>query len=223
MSELDTGAGKVEVCNSGSADLSHTVGGDTLTIKTNANVANPNTSYDLEMGAQGIIISNNLASTNWSFGTVNFGSTGFFNNLIKNTGNESAVVTLTGMNYPNIFGLQGQPVNVASGSTTLSGTFTPPSGSGTWADQATLTVAAASGAVFCQPLPASWKTPTINLTGTASNNPTISISPTSLPFPAATCGGSLPAGENLTVQNNASSAQSYSAVMGSTGGATGTY
>jgi len=196
---------------------------DTLTIATNANVSSPDTSYDLEMGAQGVIISNKLASTSWSFGTVNFGSTGFFNNLIKNTGNESAVVTLTGMNYPNIFGLQGQPVDVAGGATTLSGTFTPPSGSGSWADQATLTVVPTAGAVLCQPLPSSWQTPTIDLTGKASNNPTISVSPTSLPFPAATCGSTLPASEQVQVQNNASTAQAYSAVLGSTGSATGTF
>jgi hypothetical protein len=191
---------------------------DVLTIATNANVSSPNTDVPISMGAQGIIISNNLASTTWSFGTVNFGSTGFYNNLIKNTGNDTAQVTLTGLNFSSIFGLQGQPVSVANGSVTLAGTFTPPSGNGTWADQGTLTVAPAPGAVFCEPLPSSWQAPTINLSGTASNNPTVSISPSSITFPSANCGGSVPTGHSVTITNNSSSPQAYTASLG-----TGTY
>src|SRR5262249_18313131 len=68
---------------------------DVRTIATNANGTTPNPDIPLSMGAQGIIISNNLASTTWSFGTVNFGASGFFNNLIKNTGNDTATVSLT--------------------------------------------------------------------------------------------------------------------------------
>jgi hypothetical protein len=196
---------------------------DTLTIQTNANNGNPTVIYALTMGAKGVIITNNLASTNWSFGTVSFGSTGFFNNLIKNAGNDVAVATLTGLNYPNIFGLQGQPVTLPNGPMTLSGTFTPPSGSGTWADQGVLTIAPGSGAVLCEPLPASWQTPTINLTGSANNNPVISVSPNTLPFPTADCGGSDPAAQSVTITNNTGTAQSYTAVLGSTGTATGTY
>jgi collagen type VII alpha len=196
---------------------------DVLTINTNANVTNPNTQVPLTMGAQGIIITNNLASANWAFGTVNFGSTGFYNNLITNSGNEAAQVTLTGTNYPSIFGLQGQPVSVPNGSVTLSGTFTPPSGTGTWADDATLTVAAPSGSVFCEPLPTSWQTPSISLSGTAGNSPVVSISPTSLPFPSANCGGTTPVGQGVTITNNGSASQAFTAVLGSTGTATGTY
>ncbi len=196
---------------------------DVLTISTNANVTNPNTDVPLQMGAQGVIIANNLASTTWAFGTVNFGSTGFYNNLIRNTGNANAQVTLTNLNYSSIFGLQGQPVSVGNGSTTLSGTFTPSSGSGTWADQGTLTVAPEPGAVLCEPLPSSWVTPTINLSGTASNSPALSISPSSLPFPAATCGGSVPASEDITLNNNGSTPVSFSAVLASTGTTTGTF
>ncbi len=199
---------------------------DVLTIATNANVtspSNPNTDVSLSMGAQGVIITNNLASTTWAFGTVNFGSTGFYNNLIKNAGNDIAQVTLTNLNYPAIFGLQGAPVSIVNGSTTLTGTFTPASGSGTWADQGTLTVAPNAGAVFCEPLPSSWQTPTINLSGTASNNPAVSISPSTVTFPSANCGGTVPGGQSVTVTNNGSSPVPFTAILGSTGTATGTY
>ena len=196
---------------------------DVLTIATNANVTSPNTNVPLQMGAQGIIITNNLASTNWAFGTINFGSTGVFNNLIRNTGNATAIVTLTNLNFGNIFGLQGQPVSISNGSSTLSGTFTPSTSSGTWADQGTLTIAPQPGAVFCEPLPTSWQTPTINLTGTAGNNPVVSISPSSLTFPSATCGGANPSAESVTLANNGSTSLSFTAVLGSTGTTTGTF
>jgi hypothetical protein len=191
---------------------------DQLVVATNANVMPPNITYGLQMGAQGVIVTNDLTSANWSFGTVNFGSTGYFNVLIKNAGNMGAVGTLTGLNYPNIYGLQGQPTSIASGSsTTLSGTFTPPSGSGTWSDQGKLTIAPVTGAVFCEPLPASWQTPTINLLGSASNNPVITVSPNNIAFPAATCGGTVPSALSTTISNSGS-ATTYSSAL-----QTGTY
>ncbi len=189
---------------------------DTLTIATNANVAQPNFSANLTMGAAGVIVSNSLATTNWAFGTVNLGSTGFYNVAIRNAGNEDVSVTLSGLNYPSIFGLENNPVIDSNPPDlmTITGTFTPPSGAGNWADTGTLTVAPVPGAVLCQPLPASWATPSVTFTGTASNNPVVSVGPTSLPFPAAKCGTTDPAAENVTVSNSGTTTLSYSAVLG---------
>jgi hypothetical protein len=196
---------------------------DKLTIATNANVPNPNTDVPLVMGAQGVIIDNILASTNWAFGTVNYGSTGLYNVAIHNSGNQQAQATLTGLNYPTIFGLQGNPatVNIGQG-TTLTGTFSPPSPNGTWADTGTLTITPVTGAVLCEPLPTSWQTPTLTFTGSAVPSD-ISVSPNPLAFPAATCTGALPAAKNVTVSNNGNNPQNYSATLSSTGTTTGTY
>jgi hypothetical protein len=189
---------------------------DTLTIATNANVAQPNFQASLTMSAAGVIISNTLATTNWSFGTVNRGSTGFYNVAIRNAGNEQVSVSLSGLNYPGIFGLQSNPDVDPSPPDllTIIGTFTPPTGTGSWADNGTLTVTPVAGAVLCQPLPASWTTPTITLTGTASNNPAVSVGPTALSFPAATCGGTAPAAETVTITNNGTASQPYTATFG---------
>jgi hypothetical protein len=66
--------------------------------------------------------------------------------------------------------------------------------------------------VFCSALPSSWTNPTITLQGSASNNPTVTISG-SLSFPAATCGGAVPPGQQIVIQNSASSAVSYTAQL----------
>jgi hypothetical protein len=207
---------------------------DSLLITTNANVTSPicgngangTCTASLTMGAQGVIITNNLASTNWGFGTVNFGATGYYNVPIRNAGNAPADVTLSGFSYsnPNIFGPQNTPITVNDGTgapnppvvTTISGTFTPPSGSGSWTDQATLSVTPATGFTLCAPLPASWQTPTITFTGGASNNPVVSVSPTSLQFPSVNCGAT-PAAESVTLINSSSTSQSYSVYLGGGG------
>ncbi len=207
---------------------------DTLLITTNANVTTPicgtgatgTCTVPVGMGAQGVIITNNLASTTWAFGTVNFGATGYYNVPIRNAGNAPADVTLAGFSYsnPNIFGPQSTPITVNNGTgapnppvvTTLSGTFAPPAGSGSWTDQATLTVTPATGFTLCAPLPASWQTPTITFTGSASNNPVVAVSPTSLQYPSVSCGAA-PASESVTLTNSSSTSQSYSVYLGGGG------
>ena len=188
---------------------------DSLTITTNANVAQPVFTAPLGMGAQGVIITSALATTTWDFGTVNYGSTGLFDAPIQNAGNEKFSVTLSGT-LTSFFNLQTNPAVDPSPPDvmTVVGTFTPAKDSTTHTDSGVLTVAPVAGAVLCQPLPASWVTPTILFRGTDANNPIISISPTSLPFPAALCGGSNPAGETVTISNNSGTPQAYSAALG---------
>jgi len=207
---------------------------DTLLITTDANVTTPicgsgvngTCTVPLGMGAQGVIITNNLASTTWAFGTVNFGATGYYNVPIRNAGNAPAEVTLSGFSYsnPNIFGPQSTPLVVNNGTgapnppvvTTISGTFTPPAGSGSWTDQATLAVTPSTGFTLCAPLPASWQTPTITFTGSASNNPVVTVSPTNLQFPSVQC-SQAPAAETVTLTNSSSTSQSYTVYLGGGG------
>jgi hypothetical protein len=187
---------------------------DTLTITTNANSPQNTFHAALAMGAAGVIIDNNLASTNWSFGTVNYGSTGTYNVAIHNAGNQAVQVSLAGLSYPNIFGLQSNPTVEATepATFTVTGTFQPPAGNGTWADSGTLTVVPVGGGVLCQPLPASWSSPNVTFTGSASNNPIVTIAG-SLSFPQVTCQGALPTAQTVTIYNNGSSAQAYTAQL----------
>jgi hypothetical protein len=202
---------------------------DSLTITTNANIPNPIYVIALGMGAHGVIVDNTLATTNWTFGTVNLGSTGFYNVAMHNSGNANARISLSGLNYPAIFGLQNSPTfeetvgGSAPGGFTITGTFAPPSGSGNWADTGILNVAAETGQVLCQPLPATWQTPTITFSGGATNNPIVSLSPSSVTFPAAACGGTLPSPEFVTLFNSGGVPQPYSAVLATTNTATGTF
>ena len=147
---------------------------DTLTVATNANVPTPNTNVTLNMGAQGAILGNNLATTNWNFGTVTVGSQGTFNVLLNNTGNAPVQASLTGMTEPTIFNMLNNPLvqsGALNGSLTLQSptltitSYFSPQNSGGWADTGTLTIVPTTGNVLCQPLPTSWKTPTIVLQG----------------------------------------------------------
>jgi hypothetical protein len=186
----------------------------TLNITTNANVPNPNFTVTMDMGAQGMIITNALSSTNWAFGTINYGSTGHFNVGIINAGNIGGTAVLTNITQ-DVFGLNGpssgttsNPAPIqASGVSTVPGTFTPSAPSGSWSDAATLVVT--SNTVLCQPLPASWNMPTITLSGSSSSNAPVSESPGSINFGTTDCGQTAPGGQSITLTNNSNQAYSY--------------
>ncbi len=184
-----------------------------LTIHTDAQFDDPaGHVIALVMGAKGVIIDNALSVTNWNFGSVSFGSTGFFNVGIRNHGNATAQVALVDTSI-SVFGLASNPITVAAGdgsvrvNTTLTGTFTPSSSSGQWSDTGTLLVTPTSGNVLCQPL-GTWATPTVNMTGSASNAPVISVSGT-LSFPSSFCDGSAPPSQSVTIGNAGNAAAPY--------------
>jgi|CZKU01.1.fsa_nt_gi hypothetical protein len=184
---------------------------DVITITTNAQNDLPH-AIPLFEQAQGAVIDNNLASTNWSFGTVNYGSTGTFNVAIHNAGNAPVQIALSGL-AQSLFGLASNPTveGASPGSTSITGVFTPNAPSGSWADQGTLAVTPTQGNVFCEPLPASWANP-VSFSGSASNNPTTTVSG-SLVFPAVSCGAAVPGSQQITISNSSSSAQSFSATF----------
>jgi hypothetical protein len=188
-----------------------------LTIHTNAQFDDPNGHVvALVMGAKGVIIDNTLSVTNWNFGTVSFGSTGFFNIGIRNHGNATAQVALTDTSTA-VFGLASNPTTVLAGdgsvrvNTTITGTFTPSAPSGQWTDSGTLVVTPTTGNVLCQPL-GTWVTPTINMTGSASNAPVISVSGT-LSFPSSFCDGTPPPSQSVTIGNGGNAAAPYTASL----------
>jgi hypothetical protein len=186
---------------------------DSLLITTDADVApaSPNQSVPLLMGAKGVIIANNLVTTSWNFGQVPFGSTGDFNIPINNTGNANAFATLTTTQTTDY----GLPLGlIPPGNGLFTATFTPPNQPGAFPDTGTLTIAPAEEQVFCQPLPASWGPPVaVTLTGTETNSSVTSVSPTSLPFPAANCGGTAPQGEPVTIFNSANAPVDFTATL----------
>lgn len=139
---------------------------DTLTIQTDANVTTPNTPVALNMGAEGVIVSNNLSTTTWDFGAIPFGGRGTFNVFLNNAGNEPVQASIAGLTQPTIFGMP--TVTKGNGVMTITGTFNPPAPSGVWTDSGTLTIQPTTGNVLCQPLPASWQTPTILFQGQAN-------------------------------------------------------
>jgi sugar lactone lactonase YvrE len=150
----------------------------TLTIHTNAAFENSaGHVVTLTMGAKGVIIDNNLSSTTWDFGSETQGIAKLYNSPIRNHGNVSASVALTGLTTPNIFGLSSNPTTAVAGDgsadivTNIQGTFTPNAQDQVWTDNGVLTVSPPAGEEFCQPLPASWSTPTITLMGSSPLTP----------------------------------------------------
>jgi Fibrinogen beta and gamma chains, C-terminal globular domain len=143
---------------------------DVLTITTDANTSPNVFTANLNMGAQGAIVSNTLSTATWNFGPIAFGGQGTFNVFLNNTGNEGVQATLTGLTEPSIFGLVPNPTfqKFSPSIMTISGTFLPPAPSGVWNDSATLTVTVGEGGVLCEPLPASWVTPTLLFQGQAN-------------------------------------------------------
>ena len=172
---------------------------DTLTITTNAAGDTPHV-VSLVMQAQGaVIVTGNVLSTAWSFGTVGSGSIGTFTNTIQNTGNAPATVSLSGLSLPQVFGLQSNPTTVAPQSVAaLVGQFTPPSPNGTWSDQGQLAVTTTTA--FCQPLPQQWVAPAITLSGLSNATPVVSVSGSAV-FATTNCGDGPPGGQAIALTN----------------------
>jgi hypothetical protein len=185
---------------------------DALTITTNAAADTPHM-VSLVMQARGAIITDTTPALTWAFGTVGGGSIGTFANTITNTGNAAASVALAGMKQPSIFGLQSNPTTVApSAVTAVVGTFSPPSASGQWSDTGTLTVTAPQG--FCEPLPASWTTPAVTMSGASNANPVVTVAG-NLAFPSSDCGNAAPAGQAVTLTNQTNQPLPFTATFAS--------
>ena len=173
---------------------------DTLTITTDAAQDSPHP-VSLVMQARGAVVASTPLATNWPFGTIAEGSIGTFTSTIQNTGNAPASVAFVGLaRNQRSFGLDNNPTTaVAKGITSIVGQFTPPSADGSWSDQATLVVTAPQA--FCEPLPATWTSPTIVVSGASNSTAPVSISGT-LSFPTTDCGNAAPAAETVTLTNN---------------------
>jgi hypothetical protein len=185
---------------------------DTLTITTDAAGDSPH-AVSLIMQARGAVIAATppLQPT-WSFGTVHLGSIGTFTTAISNTGNASASVRLQGLAQPSIFGLASSPSTVAPNAVTaLVGQFRPPSTDGAWNDQGTLVVTPQQA--LCAPLPGTWSSPTIALSGRSDSTPPVTVSGT-LAFPASECGGAAPAGQAVTITNQTNQEYAYALSLG---------
>ncbi len=179
---------------------------DTLTITTDAAFDTPH-EVALVMQARGAVIANRPLSGDWNFGTISLGSIGSLFNAIDNIGNAPAWVALQGLSRPGVFGLQANPTAAAANSATVFvGQFEPPSADGAWTDRGTLVVTAEQ--VFCQPLPATWSSPTVTLSGGSSSTPPISVAG-SLAFPSSECGSAAPGGQAVTLTNNTNQAYGY--------------
>jgi hypothetical protein len=136
----------------------------TLVIATDAINDTPHT-VDLTMGAKGVIITNELWPTEWSFGTANVGATRKLNVNIVNTGNTSAVAVLQDMIYAGaqVFSLvPGQTIVPAQTSNIVAG-FQPAENDLTYTASAKLVINPANGQVFCQPLPVGWNSTSRNI------------------------------------------------------------
>jgi archaellum component FlaF (FlaF/FlaG flagellin family) len=146
----------------------------TLVITTDAINDTPHT-VDLTMGAKGVIITNELWPTEWSFGTANFGATRKLNINIVNTGNASAVAVLQDMIYAGdkVFSLvPGQTIPPAKTSNIVA-RFQPTDYDLTYTASARLVINPANDEVFCQPLPAGWSSAThnIHMQGMSASSP----------------------------------------------------
>jgi len=175
---------------------------DVLTITTDVMGDTPHT-VTLVMQPSGAVIASTPFQSTWAFGLVGAGSIGTFVNTIQNTGNAPASVALTGLSLPQVFGLANNPTTASANAVTdLLGQFTPQAQNGTWADQGQLVVSAAA---FCQPLPSQWTMPTVDLSGTSSASPLVTVSGT-LTFPTTNCGSAAPGGQAISLTNQANQA-----------------
>jgi hypothetical protein len=173
---------------------------DQLTITTNAANDTPH-SIAVNMGARGVILKP-IASKSWTFGTVNYGSTGYYQVGLRNDGNVPVTVSLSNVTLP-VFSMNPTTIP-ASGGAVLSGMFTPDSSSQTYADTGSLTVP--DDTVFCQPQP----NYDLTLTGQGGSGATLTISG-NLSFPSVECNA--PANQPLTVtiKNSGNTALPYTA------------
>ncbi len=172
---------------------------DTLTVTTDAALDSPH-KIALTMQARGAVIANTPLTTTWSFGTLGNGLIGTFSSTITNTGNAAASVSLQGLQHPTVFGLQSAPTTAAANAVTdVIGQFSPPATNQVWTDQGTLVVTAAQA--FCEPLPATWTSPTISLSGSSiAGSLPVTVSG-SLAFPSTNCGSAAPAAQSITLTN----------------------
>ncbi len=140
----------------------------TVTIDTDANVAVPSFTVSLTMGAQGVIVSNNLATTTFAFGTIADLARSDELVTIDNAGNWPLQATLTGLNTGVFFLSPATTVEATwPGGTNLVTVFAPGGVAHTsWADTANFVIAPTSGGVFCSATPSSWSQ-TITLTGSS--------------------------------------------------------
>jgi hypothetical protein len=136
---------------------------DTLTVTTDAPFDAPHV-VQLLMQARGAVVVDTPLATTWTFGAVSPGAIATLTSVLQNTGNAGVSVALQGLLQPSIFGLQNNPTTGgANGKASIVGQFAPPSASGSWSDEATLSVTALEG--LCAPLPSQWSNPTIHLAG----------------------------------------------------------
>ncbi len=146
----------------------------TVTIHTNANTTVHDFTVTLTMGAQGVIVTNDLLAAGriWAFGTVPSGGTSNVTVDIQNAGNWPLQASLNVQGTPpGLFGLTNDPTVETGmqtpGSTAIVGAFHPNVPHNSWPNvQGTLTIAPTLGGVFCAPLPAGWSQP-IALTGSS--------------------------------------------------------
>jgi hypothetical protein len=186
---------------------------DTLTLTTDAALDSPHR-IALVMQARGAVIANTPLTTLWSFGTLGNGLIGAISNAITNTGNAAASVSFQGLQHPSVFGLQSAPTIVAAnGVTDVVGQFSPPATNQVWTDQGTLVVTASQA--FCEPLPASWSSPTIMLSGSSiAGSLPVTVSG-SLAFPSTSCGSAAPAAQSITLTNTTNVAYVFTAQLNS--------
>ena len=185
---------------------------DTLTVTTDATQDSPH-AIALHMQARGAVISATALATTWDFGTIGGGAIGTFSSTITNTGNASASVAFTGLDQPQIFGLQSNPTTVAPGGVTpVVGQFSPPSANGQWTDQGTLVVTPTE--VFCEPLPSAWTNAIISVSGSSNSSAPVGLSGV-LAFPTTSCGSAAPAGQAITLTNNTNQAIAFTAAFNS--------
>jgi hypothetical protein len=172
---------------------------DSLTVTTDAALDSPH-KIALVMQARGAVIASTPLATSWSFGTLGTGLIGTFSSTITNTGNAAASVSFHGLQHPTVFGLQNAPTAVgANGVTDIVGQFSPPATNQVWTDQGTLVVTPAQ--VFCEPLPSSWNSPAIMLSGSSiAGSLPVTVSG-SLAFPSTNCGSAAPAAQTITLTN----------------------
>ncbi|HTB74924.1 MAG TPA: choice-of-anchor D domain-containing protein, partial [Polyangiaceae bacterium] len=187
---------------------------DTLTVTTDAALDSPH-KIALVMQARGAVIASTPApATSWAFGTLGNGLIGTFSNTITNTGNAAASVSFQGLQHPTVFGLQNAPTIVAANAVTdVVGQFSPPATNQLWTDQGTLVVTAAQA--FCEPLPSTWSSPVIMLSGSSISGSLPVTVAGSLAFPSTNCGSAAPAAQSITLTNTTNVAYVFTAQLGS--------
>ncbi len=186
---------------------------DSLTVTTDAALDSPHR-IALVMQARGAVIANTPLDTTWSFGTLGNGLIGTFSTTITNSGNAGASIAFQGLTNPTVFGLASAPTTVPpDGVTQVVGQFSPPATNQVWTDHGTLAVTPAE--VFCEPLPASWNSPMISLSGSSISGSLPVTVAGSLTFPSSECGAAAPAAQSITLTNTTNIAYVFTAQLSS--------